>query len=231
LDGDKCHHDKKRIYANGAGTYECIENVIELLSKHACSHLIDMRLNVDKDNLDCIEPVFKKFHSKTHYMYVGLLRPTGHNGCNSDQCIDDNDYLIKVRPTIIKSIKKYKAANRYVPFGKQRPCALVRNGCFIIDPLLDVYKCDNLIGQPEHSIGKIKNGRISYTPQYYSQVCWSPFDNDKCLSCKLLPACGKSCAFKCFLANEDFHKPFCSMTESQLIQRINAYLDEQLIDI
>lgn len=227
LDGEKISHDKKRVYANGTGSYDRVVCAIDLLNVKGCAHLIDLRLNVDRDNIESIGNVFEKFALRTNYMYVGLLRAAGHNGCNSDQCIDDNDYLINIRPAILPILNKYKAAKKYVPFGKQRPCALTRNGCFIIDSLLDVYKCDNLVGQSKYAVGRIVNGRLRYNSQFYSQTTWTPFDNIKCLKCKLLPACGKSCAYKCLLANNDINEPTCSMTEGQLIERIKAYLDEQ----
>lgn len=226
LDGLKNEHDKKRKFANGKGTFDIINSAINILNKKGCSSQVDLRLNVDYQNVDSIETVFKEYNSKTGYMYVGLLRPAGHNTCNSESCITDNDYLTKVRPKIIESIRKYKAATRYIPFGKQRPCALVRVGCFIIDPVLDVYKCDNLVGRSEYAIGKIVDGKLIKSHPFYLQGSWSPFDNDQCLQCKLLPACGKSCAYKCLLANGDMNKPTCSMTEQQLIARIKAYLDE-----
>lgn len=227
LDGLKEQHDKKRIFANGKGTFEIIDCTIDRLNKKGCSSQIDLRLNVDNQNVDTIETVFQEYSNKTGYMYIGLLRAAGHNSCNSESCITDNDYLTKIRPKIIGTIRKYKAATRYIPFGKQRPCALVRVGCYIIDPILDVYKCDNLVGRPEYAIGKIQDGKLIKSKAYYSQAVWSPFDNDLCLSCKLLPSCGKSCAYKCLLANNDMNKPTCAMTEVQLIARIKAYLDEQ----
>lgn len=229
LDGLKDQHDQKRKFANGKGSFEIINCAINNLNQKGCSSQIDLRLNIDNQNVDSIESVFKEYSDKTGYMYVGLLRPAGHNTCNSESCITDDDYLTKVRPKIIESIRKYKAATRYIPFGKQRPCALVRVGCFIIDPVLNVYKCDNLVGRPEYAIGKIVDGKLTKSVSFYSQGAWSPFDSEKCIKCKLLPACGKSCAYKCLLANGDMNEPTCAMTEQQLIARIKAYLDEQSV--
>lgn len=227
LDGMKPQHDKKRKYANGKGTFEEIVGTINHLNQHGCAALIDLRLNVDHENIESIETIFSEFGDKTGYMYVGLLRPAGHNSCNADSCVSDNDYLTKIRPNILKTIRKYKAATRFIPFGKQRPCALVRVGCFIIDPSLTVYKCDNLVGRKEYAVGHICDGKLVKGEQYYTQAVWTPFDNQSCLNCKLLPACGKSCAYKCLLAKGDMNTHACSMNESQLIDRVKSYLDEQ----
>lgn len=186
-----------------------------------------MRLNIDKDNLDSIESVFADFHDLCEYMYIGLLRPSGNNACNLDACITDNDYLIKIRPMLKPIYKKYKKELHYVPFGKKRPCALNRPGCFIIDPELYVYKCDNLVGMEQFSVGQIVDGNLIKSAQYYNQLTWSPFHSEKCRKCKLLPVCASDCAFRCYSYEGAMHKSHCAMTEKQLIEKVKIYIAEK----
>nr|MBP7472946.1 SPASM domain-containing protein [Prevotella sp.] len=227
LDGNQQTHDERRKYKSGHGSFDKIQKAIQLLNEYGCKELIDLRLNIDKGNLDCVESVFCDFHDLCGYMYIGLLRPSGNNACHSDACITDNDYLIKIRPMLKPIYKKYKKELHYVPFGKKRPCALNRPGSFIIDPELYVYKCDNLVGMEQFSVGRIVDGNLIKSAQYYSQLTWSPFHSEKCRTCKLLPVCASDCAYRCFSYAGSMFKPYCAMTEQQLIEKVKIYIAER----
>jgi len=227
LDGNRQIHDERRKYKSGHGSFDQIKRAIQLLNTYGCKELIDLRLNIDKENLDCLESMFADFHDLCGYMYIGLLRAMGNNACNSDTCITDNDYLINIRPALKPLYKKYKKELHYVPFGKKRPCALNRPGCFIIDPDLYVYKCDNLVGMKQFSVGKITDGKLVKSAQYYNQLTWSPFHFEKCKTCKLLPVCASDCAYRCFSYAGTLFKPHCAMTEQQLIEKIKIYIAEK----
>lgn len=226
LDGNQQTHDERRKYKSGHGSFNQIRKAIQLLNTYGCKELIDLRLNIDKGNLDCVEFMFADFHYLCGYMYIGLLRPMGNNACHSDACITDNDYLINIRPALKPIYKKYKKELHYVPFGKKRPCALNRPGCFIIDPDLYVYKCDNLVGMKQFSVGKIVNGNLVKSAQYYNQLTWSPFHFEKCKTCKLLPVCASDCAYRCYSYTGTMFKPHCAMTEQQLIEKVKIYIAE-----
>lgn len=227
LDGDKEIHNERRIYKSGRGSFEQIQNAILLLNQYGCKELIDLRLNIDKNNLTSVETVFKEFHNLCDYMYIGLLRAVGNNSCHTNACISDNDYMINIRPKLKPIYEKYKKELHYIPFGKKRPCALNRPNSFIIDANLDVYKCDNLVGARKHSVGQIVEGKLIKTPQYYNQLTWSPFHSETCRKCKLLPVCASDCAYRCLLYTNSMNNHHCALTESELIEKLKLHIADK----
>lgn len=225
LDGVKDIHDQRKIYKNGNGTYKQIYFAIDLLNKLGYKDNIDLRLNIDKNNIHCIEPIFQKFHNKVKLIYIGLLRPYGNNKCNFESCISQNEFHINYKKQVLPILKKYNMIDSLLDVTKQHPCGMNRLNTFIIDTYLDVYKCENLLGDKNHVVGHIVNGELKKYPAYYQQVAWTPF-NSKCNKCSLLPACAGSCPYLCLMENGDINMPLCSLTKDQLIKKICLYIDE-----
>lgn len=225
MDGNKGFHNQRRIYKNGMGTYDKIINSIKLLNEYGIKDTIDLRINVDKNNIEAIDEVLQDIHDKVGYIYVGLLRAVGNNLERVSDCISDNDYILYYRPILEPLFKRYGKNLRYGDFGKKHACALNSGNSFIVDCDLKVYKCDNLIGQMQYAVGEIMNGHFKTSPEYYSQRTWSPFHFEKCRNCILLPACTASCAYLCLLKNNSMNKPVCAVSKEQLIGRIKQYID------
>lgn len=228
IDGDKSTHDRRRIYKSGKGTFDEIKNNLFLLNKLGCKQLIDLRLNLDRKNLDHAESIITEFSQLCNYLYVGLLRPAGNNSCRNDDCITDAEYLSFIRPRVFEILKHTQNRNEeYISFGKKNPCAMNRHGNYIIDPFLDVYKCDNFVGIQKHKIGKIINGKLHKTSEFYKQATWSPFRFEKCRICKLLPVCCSDCAYRCLLNEGNMNTPHCALDENDLVRQIIIYLDNK----
>lgn len=225
MDGSRQYHDQRRIYKSGEGTYDKILKSINLLNEHGLKNNIDLRINVDKINIDTLEDALADVYDKVGYIYVGLLRAAGNNKERISDCISDNDYILTYRPQLEPLFKKYGKQLHYGSFGKKHSCALNSNNSFIVDCNLDVYKCDNLIGQSKYSVGKIVDGFLQKTSEYYNQRTWTPFHFDKCRKCNRLPACTASCAYLCLSKNGSMNKPVCYVTEEQLVCKIKQYID------
>lgn len=225
LDGTEEIHNQRKIYKNGNGTYKQITTAIDLLYKLGCKDLVDLRINVDKNNLHCIAAILTEFNDKVGFIYFGLLRPYGNNSCFSESCISQNEFQINYKAQLLPILKKYQMGYPSLGIVKQHPCGMNRLNTFIIDYFLDVYKCENLLGNKQYAIGNIVDGMLKKTSAYYSQVAWTPF-NFKCNDCILLPACAGSCPYLCLMENGDINKPLCSITNEQLMKKIRLYIDE-----
>lgn len=227
MDGVKDVHNSRRVHRNGKGTYDEILKAIDILNKFKLNGSIDLRINVDKNNISTIEGVLKDVYDKVDYIYIGLLRAEGSNKERLSDCISDNDYVLKYRPALESIFNKYGKKLHYSSFGKKHSCALNSGNSFIVDCNLDVYKCDNLVGRPAFSVGKIRNGELIKNSQYYSQRTWSPLHFESCRKCNKLPACTSSCAYLCLSKNGSISKPLCAMTDNQLIEKIRQYIDNR----
>lgn len=225
LDGNKEMHDVRRKYKSGKGSYEEIMHAILLLNQFNLKDTIDLRVNVDKNNISSIEPVLADVYDKVGYIYIGLLRAEGSNKEHLSDCITDNDYVLNYRPQLEPIFNKYGKQLHYASFGKKHSCALNSGNSFIIDCSLDVYKCDNLVGRTDYSIGKIHNGKIKRNSQYYTQRSWSPLHFECCRQCNRLPACAASCAYLCLSRNGSMNIPLCAITEKQLINKLKQFID------
>lgn len=225
MDGSQEIHDTRRKHKNGKGTYEEIMRAILLLNQFELKDVIDLRINVDKNNISCIEPVLADVYDKVGYIYIGLLRAEGNNKEHLSDCISDNDYILNYRPQLEPLFNKYGKKLHYASFGKKHSCALNSGNSFIIDCNLDVYKCDNLVGRPDFSVGNLRDGKIKKKSQYYSQRSWSPLHFERCRKCNRLPACTASCAFLCLSKNGSMNIPLCAMTEKQLIYKLKQFID------
>ena len=225
LDGVEDIHDQRKMYKNGKGTYKQITSAIDLLYKLGCKDLVDLRINIDKTNLHCVSFLLQEFHEKVGFIYLGLLRPYGNNSCHSESCISQNEFQITYKTQLFPILKKFHIENTSLGIVKQHPCGMNRLNTFIIDYLLDVYKCENLLGNKKYAVGHIVNGKMQKEPAYYNQVAWTPF-NAKCNDCILLPACAGSCPYLCLMENGNINQPLCSITHEQLIKKICLYIDE-----
>lgn len=222
IDGKRETHDAKRVFHTGQGTYDLIKDKILLLNRLGCKELIDLRINVDKNNVNEFSDVYKEFMNLCGYIYPGLLRPIGGNACNAESCIEDNDYTLHIRPQLYLQMGSNAGRNS---FGKKKPCGFNRSNSYIITPSLDVYKCENLVGQKRYSIGTLSiSGELLKNSEYYKQLTWSPFDFRKCIDCKLLPACASECPFQGLIENGTYEKPLCSSSEAKLVKALKLYV-------
>lgn len=93
IDGPKEIHDKRRIMANGKGTFDTIINNLILYKEYLPN--ISLRINVDKSNFDKIEDLYELLKKKELLdivtPYLGHVRT--ENECyNDNKCISTKDY-------------------------------------------------------------------------------------------------------------------------------------------
>jgi uncharacterized protein len=87
---------------------------------------------------------------------------------------------------------------------------MLKSGSYTIDPLGDVYKCWNMVGQRIHRIGVIdKNGRLRVEYPYYDIMSRDPLQIKECRNCKLLPMCGGNCIARAYFREGTYHARGC----------------------
>lgn len=191
LDGLANVHDKRRCLVGNGKTFDTIvKNVIN--AKRYNINIV-IRMNIDKTNVKDIEALKSFVTEKLNLpMYLGLVRNYTES-CN----IKDDAYLTKEEyAEILDEFNKNQSQS--LPRRLQVYCRACKIGTFVIDPDLNIYKCENDIGRPENRIGNIKDYQFedevnsAYNQRFYK---WNPFEYKKCRECNLLPICMGGCPY------------------------------------
>lgn len=191
LDGIKEKHDKRRIPANGIGTFDIIVNNI----KQVCDILqISIRMNVDKTNANQVKKLVEYLKKVNIYdkvnFYVAPVDDINSKEKNCD-CYSIKEFS-KIEEEYIFSSKK----DIHPPIGYLGLCGAVSNNSFVIAPNGDLYKCWNEIGRVEYKIGDLQSG-IILNERFISWMTHDPLKySPECKKCTYLPVCYGGCPYQ-----------------------------------
>lgn len=197
LDGLSNVHDKRRFLINGNPTFKTIiQNIKNAKEKNTN---IIIRMNVDKTNENEIDNLRNYVANSLKIpMYLGLVRQY------TDSCKkEENNYFSKEEYAHIQDLfySKQNIDNDVeYKFPRQLPiyCRACKVGTFVIDPDLNIFKCENDIGRVEKRISNINNYPFAdelngiCNKSYYE---WDPFVYQQCLDCNIMPICMGGCPF------------------------------------
>jgi uncharacterized protein len=205
LDGVGKIHDERRNLANGkASTFKIIVNNVKHLKKYGVKVLI--RMNIDNSNQNEIEPLRHYVNSNLKLpMYLGLIRSYTESCRGIDkECFTKEEYS-HIQNDFNRKQNLDKCLTPTFPKQLLNYCRACKFGTYVIDPNLDLFKCENDIGRPDKKIGNIK--------ELLDQGCelrsndnpflkWNPFNFKKCNDCKILPICMGGCPYMGIKNNE-----------------------------
>ena len=200
LDGAKSEHNSVRSFKNGLGTFDKIIKSVETASKRM---KVILRLNIDKHNIETIQDLFYSLSvsdidkSKLQLFCKPVL-------CTSVRTpktalFSQSDFF-EVEKQLMLLSEKYR-----IPFafhwgmkGYYVRCAYNCLQGFYVTPDLKVYKCPVFIDDlsSDNSIGHITSEGdllIDNYEMYMKGLDYSPFENEECLKCKILPICHGKC--------------------------------------
>jgi uncharacterized protein len=76
-------------------------------------------------------------------------------------------------------------------------CGAVRPNALVIGPNGDVHKCWDTVAIPERRVGTVFDlDRLETDQRVLQWTQWTPFQNETCSTCKILPNCAGSCPHK-----------------------------------
>lgn len=229
IDGAKEMHDSTRITPNGKGTYDLIVQNLEKALEWGLKDFITIRINTDEENLSSCKDVFNTMQKYSNDVYFGILNKyTGKNDGFSGTCMDDQT-VVNVYSNNLLKLYKENGLELPVKFGKKNPCSMNSVNKYMIDNYLNVYKCDLLLNIDDYKVGHLdKNGNFIRNENYYKQMSFSPFNNQKCYECKFLPLCAGNCPgeviLKEQLKNGEIPIGYCINKESNLRQYLTSYV-------
>ena len=229
IDGTKEHHDKRRIKVDGGGTYDIIVGNLKRLVDLGLREQITIRLNVDRGSIMAADLTFKEMAKYSDDVYFAFLTPyRGVNDGYEDRCVTPDCYSAMAVQKFNKILVAH-GRNVAQSFGKKSPCAINCENKYWIDCNLDVYKCELLVKLRECRAGHLtEDGMFEIEPNFYKQMCFSPFNYEKCRNCKMLPICGGGCPATTYLdmglRNGDVSKCQCTMDDASLTEYLDDYI-------
>lgn len=220
LDGPPTVHDKRRILANGDGTFEKIVDNLSYIINNKKIKKINLRINYDKSNIDYI-PVFleyikKKFGTKKILISLGLITKTVNcsevNGFIELNGIQENGFFDNYINLYKKAISLGFSMTDIFSFDGMCT-AKIKHG-FIIQPNGDIVKCVSGVGRKEFIIDNIKNMSENHKNYFFEELYRDCLNKE----CQFLPICHTGCRFESLIKNRDVRKNVC---KRELLERIN----------
>jgi uncharacterized protein len=237
LDGPPHIHDKRRVYANGKGTFHDIKRGIGSLLDSDITIMI--RVNLDSQNIDYI-PEFADFVHESGWVkdnvtiFVGpyrdlLCRSYTHQLPEHVMLRKMFSFYEQYPSTRIIALRAWPGADYILHFlhtGHLPPprvsYCISSYGRFGFDAQGYVYACGNAAGTREYAIGK-----------YYPELS---FDERKvemwrkrrvttlsqCVTCNCAFLCGGGCTLQSFLKHGG-EKPFCPEILENLTVAVTHY--------
>jgi len=193
IDGPQELHDKRRMSANGEGSYSKIIGNLRQMHEDGLTKYVHLRINVDNETVQYADRILSDLDGLYGSVYFSVVvHHLGANDCHKELCVKEERYSEYVTKT--NSVLAACGLPVHRPFGKRAPCSLVCPNQYFVDCNFDVYGCDCLINHPECKIGRIDlNGHLSLNDEYFRQMGVTVTNTEKCRQCKWAPACGGGC--------------------------------------
>jgi uncharacterized protein len=215
IDGPPRIHDQRRIYADGAGSFERIaRNVTMALERDV---LINVRMNIDRANLELLpelaeefiargwseHPKFSAYVAPVHANNEQTSKQSTFNSWQLNQAMaelkakhpsvrmirgDDNTLLARARKIFDQRLDP-------MPNFRSKFCG-AHGSMYVIDAFADIYACWERTGDPSLRIGSIDATGAVYMNRAL-MANWrtrSVTSNPVCRNCKYAAYCGGGCA-------------------------------------
>lgn len=247
LDGPPAEHDRRRIYADGTGSFERIAANITLALERGVN--VSVRLNVDRDNLEQLPALMDECYRRgwaehdRFYIYlapvhVGNEQVDPKSTLNNWQLAKAVDALKRSHPhlkrislvddVLQQQVRRILAGSETGTPGFRSAFCAAHTTMYVIDAFADIYACWERTGDPKMRIGHIdEDGKVLMNRAILER--WrgrSVASNPVCRKCRYAMSCGGGCAV---LAEEAHGNPYsnhCDGFAKRFRARVaDAYLD------
>lgn len=206
IDGDEEAHDGRRHLTSGRGTFQKILDNIKAVTERKLLK-VSVRVNIDGQNetealalLDILEANGLGIRNGVS-VYFAPVESVAENAGGCDSCLSKTDYgALESRLHELAFEKGLMAMPRMPRFLGL--CTAVKTNSYVIVPNGDLHKCWDTVMDSSLRVGSVMGNtrkKDAGTEKMWND--WSPFENEVCSNCQLLPACGGACAFK-FVHND-----------------------------
>jgi len=208
LDGTPEYHDQRRVLLSGKETFEkIVENLKAVVD--AVAMMLSIRVNIDHRNREQIKQLLdilgsqglgQRKNLKVYFAPVEAMT----QGCHlvEDVTMGKSDYGQLEAELYRYGFEKGLTQLPYPP-RFHGTCAAVKPKGLVIIPSGNIHKCWDTVNNPLYAVGNIFDiDALKENKLMQEWLKWTPFDNDTCRNCKILPNCAGACAYK-FIHSED----------------------------
>mgnify|MGYP001266359589 CR=1 FL=1 len=195
VDGLEKQHNTTRPLIGGGDTFNKILQNIDTLLKDWDGKL-SIRVNISKNNDKDYHKIYKFLHDNykdydNFHVYPGIVQNV--NACSSvGSCAFDRDHMSNF---LIDQYQKHKIKDvQLFPTYNSGVCIANNLRGYVLGPEGNLFKCWNDIGRKEMIVGNIFKRTGWNNTLLAEYMCGlSPFEDDDCKKCKLLPICMGGC--------------------------------------
>ncbi len=211
IDGMPEIHNKRRIFANGGGSFDIIINNIQ-----QCRDFFDIyvRMNVDRFNEQDVKNFLKfsveelKWDDNPQIYIAPVDNYTERCTHSSTACFAHSEFaqIANNFQQMNYKINRDRVKNEFFPHRSVIHCGAEQQNTYVIDPEGNYYNCWMLIGDAERRSGHISEP-FAVTTKYYE---WLNSEiPHKCEACEYLPMCAAGCGYFRIIKKEE---PNCTTT-------------------
>lgn len=200
LDGMKETHNKVKRLPGCNDVFGKIMDNIQLVTELAPEMAIVIRVNLTLDNCNEFLPlhdlICRKFAGKKVSVSPAFVLDRGASVKDGKTNLFDHK---SKSDFVLKLWKDYKIDTHYVHYPKRffDECAIRNNLAISFDPEGYAYKCWEVIGNKEYSIGRLaENGSLTdFNEKIFNRhFCGAdPIEDARCSKCAYLPICNGGC--------------------------------------
>jgi len=226
IDGPREIHDSRRKLATGGGTFDTILKNIDILMQSSWKGVLDIRVNVDKDNQEHYADLFnflneryRQYYGTRVEIYSGITR--FYNETNSERCSCGMNPE-EVAQFVLSELKNGGIHTQFsYPQLTEHGCMATCKNAFAVGPKGNLYKCLLCIGNPKYCVGSI------FPDKPWDNLLLAKFmeagnslNDPECLDCRYFPICSGGCVWIRMTGLEH-----CSFLKNHLPELLEAHYD------
>ncbi len=235
IDGPPEIHDSRRKFHSGRGSFDKIEEGIDLLLENNIN--THMRINIDNTNIDYLPELYKYVSKKNWLGHPDFkILPalvTDHSTLDYDDIIIPEEKLLEKLIILYDNHPELEDVLSFYAFKPVRHILELLEGSPNVSPkfyncesnILEmnifgpdgyIYACGESIGKPEYAIGRFSPGLEFYPDREKLWTSRNIMSMKKCKECKFAPLCGGGCAFSSMLIYDNNSTPVCERYQEVL---------------
>lgn len=223
LDGLGYSHDGKRhLKGSKKGSFDRIICNIDKLIDKLPDTTIDIRVNINKNNLmdyvDVFRFIRKRYSGKNNISaYPGIIREETEDKCTlCSTCYQTSELF-----DLYSTLRNYGITFNLFPQKKNKGCMIQALSSYIIGPVGEIYKCWNDVGESDKIIGNIFDDKLNSSALFTRYMLHTSSFNDECKECFVFPLCDGGCGYHRYRNNfENCKFDLCSpLKDKEVLKR------------